>query len=210
MNRPFFDRRSHARSAHPESDVFEIRRPAAPVGDRGGVIHFPEARVPAMPYAGSPIACEVLATMALDHALAGEHLLARRAAEDALLVIESLTSVPEQGATAACAALTTGEAFLLLDDAHRSKGCFEIAARSFDGRGDLARAAQARVGLAKALLTLRDPTARAVLEDAGEIFEDLGDQESVLAIDFALRQAHADFEESPRSFHARASTTLAG
>ena len=159
-----------------------------------------------MPDSASPTTCELLATMALDHAIDGDQLLARRAAEDSMLMIESLASGARRAdrVTAARAALTTGEALLLLHEAHRAKDCFEIARRFFDVERDLPRAAQARVGLAKALLALHDPSARAVLEDAGEIFEDIGNDEAVLAIDFALRQAQVDFEESPRSFHARA------
>ena len=166
----------------------------------------PGAHVLAMPYAAAPATCELLATMALDHAMDGEQLLARRAAEDSMLMIESLAKSARSSdrATAARAALTTGEALLLLHEVHRAKDCFEIATRSFDVERDLPNAAQARVGLAKALLALHDPSARAVLEDAGEIFEDIGDAQAVLAIDFALRQAQVDFEESPRSFHARA------
>lgn len=120
-------------------------------------------------------------------------------------MIESLANGARHAeqATAARAALTTGEALLMLHEAHRAKGCFAIATRFFDTERDLPRAARARVGLAKALLALHDPSARPVLEDAGEIFEDIGDDQAVLAIDFALRQAQADFEESPRSFHAR-------
>lgn len=195
MNKP-----AHLRDrSHPESDIFEIRRPAP-------VIEFP------MPYAAGASTCELLATMALDHAVAAErsmsgsvdHTLARRAAEDALLAIEALASSRRESDRrgAARAALTTGHAFLLLHEAHRAKAAFETAALVFDLASDRARAAEARVGLAKALLALHDPSARAVLEDAGELFEDLGDEAAVRAIDLALRQAEAEFQESPRSFHA--------
>jgi hypothetical protein len=142
--------------------------------------------------------------MAHEHATAGEQHLARRACDDAMLMIEQLADSRRASdrALAASAAMSTGEALLLLHEAHRARDCFEIAMRFFDEAGnDLARAAKARVGLAKALLALHDPSARTVLEDAGELFEDLGDEKSVLAIDFALRQAEAEFEESPRSFH---------
>jgi hypothetical protein len=201
VNEPFFGRRSSgARLDRRRSDVFEIRRPAAGV-------ELPREPVLAMPYAASSVTCELLAAMALEHVMNDEPSLARRAAEDALLMIESLASSPRPSdrVTGAEAGLKAGEAFLLLHEAHRAKGCFDIAIRSFDAERDLPHAAQARVGLAKALLALRDPSARAVLEDAGEIFEDLGDEEAVFAIDFVLRQAQADFDESPRSFHARAS-----
>lgn len=178
------------RSSYPQSDIHEIARPATVIG------------LPTR--AAFPTTCELLAKMALEHATGGEQALARRAAEDALLMIESLSDGRRQSdrAMAANAALTTGNALLLLHEAHRAKTCFEIATRFFDGERDLARAAEARVGIAKALLALHDPAARAVLEDAGELFEDIGDQRAARAIDFALRQAEADFEESPRSFHA--------
>jgi len=41
-------------------------------------------------------------------------------------------------------------------------------------------------------------------DEAGELFEELGDDAAVKSIDLALREADADFEESPASFHARA------
>lgn len=190
MNRSL-DRRSHARSAHAESDIVEIRRPAE-------VVAFPKSDV-----RPPPLGCDLLATIALDHARANEHVLARRAAEDALAKLESLASDRARRATAARAALLVGEAYLLVHDAHRAKSCFELAMRIADVEGDLAHAAQARVGLGKALLALHDPSARALLEDAGDIFEDIGDDKAALAIDVALRHAQAEFEESPRSFHAR-------
>jgi hypothetical protein len=47
-----------------------------------------------------------------------------------------------------------------------------------------------------------EPAARGILEDAGDLFEDLGDEPTVRAIDLTLREVQNDFEESPRSFHA--------
>jgi len=91
----------------------------------------------------------------------------------------------------------------MLHEAHRAKERLEIAVECFDGIGAQAESAKARFVLAKALLLLRDPSSRAVFEDAGTIFEELGDEDSVLAIDRCLREAEADFEdESPRSFCA--------
>lgn len=162
-----------------------------------------------MPFAGfpsSPAVGEALSRMALEHLKQGEPVLARRAAEDSLLVIEQLAEGRRESdrATAASAALISGDAFLQLHEAHRAKSCFEFAARQFDRMNDVARAAEARVGLAKALLTLRDPSARAILEDAGELFEELGEDTRAREIDLQLRQAQAELEcESPRSFHAR-------
>lgn len=175
-----------------ESDIREIRRPVD------------VSPMPAMPYAGWPATCDLLAKMAHAHATAGEQALARRACEDAMLMIEQLTAsrTSRDHELAANAAEAVGEAFMLLSEAHRAKDCFEIAAHHFDDTGNVARAAKARVGLAKALLALHDPSGRAVLEDAGEMFEELGDERNAIAIDLALRQADADFEASPRSFHS--------
>jgi hypothetical protein len=185
------------------SDIFEIRH--------SGDGLDPIVSVPAMPMTAWPETCEALASLALEHATAGDHVLAGRAARDAMLMLDSLLGEPTMRQdrshglyVAAGAALTTGEALLLLREAHRAKACFTTAARIFDGLQDLRKAADARVALAKALLVLHDPSARAVLEDAGELYEELDDQEAVRAIDFALRQANAEFAESPRSFHATA------
>ena len=199
MNKPAFLGRPA--SAHPTSDIHEIRRP-------GQVV---DLAVPAMPFNGFPSTCESLARMAIDHLKQGEQVLARRAAEDSLLMIEQLAEGRRESdrATAAKAALLAGDAFLQLHEAHRAKNCFELAARHFDRTNDLAHAAEARVGLAKALLTLRDPSARAILEDAGELFEDLGEDTRAREIDLQLRQAQAELEcESPRSFHASSVTQL--
>lgn len=103
---------------------------------------------------------------------------------------------------AADAALTKGEALLVLGESHRAKACFEMAVRFFDEAQDLRRAARARLGLAKVLFVLEDPANRAVLEDAGELYEEIGDEETARVIDRELRRIQADFEESPRSFHA--------
>ena len=155
------------------------------------------------PSAPSAASARALARAALEHASAGAHVLARRAADNAMRAIEHVEQ-PELGQERAHAALMTGEALLLLYEAHRASTCFEIAARSFDREGDLLHAAKARHGLAKALLAVDDPSARAILEDAGELYEEIGDDRAMLAIDLALRQAQAAFEESPRSFHAPA------
>jgi hypothetical protein len=187
-----------------ESDIREIRQDAdvipLPLGER------PTASL--MPYAASAMTCRLLAKMALDHARAAEHALGRSAGEDALLLIETLAEggQGDRGA-AAHASMATGEAFTLLHEIHRARDCFEIAVRLFDGARDIAHAARARVALADALLALHDASARAVLEDAGELYEDIGDESSARAIDMALRQAQAELEESPRSFHVRAAAS---
>jgi len=194
VNKPASLRPSSASPSALASDIREIRRPAE--------VH--DLAVPSMPFPTTT--CESLSRMALDHAQAGEQSLARRAAEDSGLMIEALAEGRRESdrATAAKAALMTGEAFLLIHEAHRARDCFEIAANHFDRAEDSRRnAAEARVGLAKALMALRDPSARAILEDAGELFEELGDHRRAREIDVALRQAQAEYEcESPRSFHA--------
>jgi hypothetical protein len=68
---------------------------------------------------------------------------------------------------------------------------------------DAAAIARASLDLGEALLVLGDPTCRELLEDAGTLFEDLGDEAAVLCVDALLRTAQASIEESPRSFQAR-------
>lgn len=69
---------------------------------------------------------------------------------------------------------------------------------------DLA-SARARLALGQALLAAGEPAAREILEDAGTCFEELGDEASMIEVDAALRDAAESIEESPRSFHRRAS-----
>jgi hypothetical protein len=71
--------------------------------------------------------------------------------------------------------------------------------------GDLASAAHAQLALGQALLAAGEPAGREVLEDAGTWFEELGDEASMQVVDLALRDAAESIEESPRSFHRRAS-----
>ncbi len=63
--------------------------------------------------------------------------------------------------------------------------------------------ARASLDLGEALVLLGDPTCRELLEDAGTLFEDMGDEEAVLRVDRLLRTAEATIEESPRSFQTR-------
>jgi len=69
-------------------------------------------------------------------------------------------------------------------------------------RGTIARAS---LDLGAALIALGDPTCRELLEDAGTLFEDIGDEDAVLRVDAMLRTAQATIEESPRSFQMRPS-----
>lgn len=152
----------------------------------------------------SPSAVHVLAEIALEQLAAGHHEAARRVTEDALGLLR--TTAGRDRIAAARASLLVGNALLGLHEAHRAKAEFEEAAASFDEVEptpvSLRSGAQARVGLARALFMLGDPSARAVLEDAGTIFEEIGDDEAVIAIDRELREMQATLEESPRSFHS--------
>ena len=49
----------------------------------------------------------------------------------------------------------------------------------------------------------RTPVARAVLEDAGSVLEDLGDHETARAVDLELRGLEADFADAPVSLRPR-------
>lgn len=152
----------------------------------------------------SPSAVHVLAELALEQIAAGHHEAARRVTEDALGLLR--TAAGRDRIAAARASLVVGDALLGLHEAHRAKAAFSEAAAAFDDAEptpeSLSSAAQARLGLARALVMLGDPSARAVLEDAGTIFEELGDDEAVRAIDRELREIQAAVEESPRSFHS--------
>jgi hypothetical protein len=78
----------------------------------------------------------------------------------------------------------------------------ESAVLMHEAKGDRVGAARARFALGRALLAAQDPAGREILEDAGTCFEELGDEESMIAVDLALRDPAYVFEESPRSFQA--------
>lgn len=101
---------------------------------------------------------------------------------------------------AAHAAIALGEALLVAHDAHRAKTRFADALRVLEAEADLPGSARAMLGLARALQMLGDTAARAALEDAGLLYEDLGDDATARAIDRDLRALEAEIEESPRSF----------
>lgn len=101
---------------------------------------------------------------------------------------------------AAHALLTKGEALLATHDAHRAKARFQDALATFEAEDDRPGTARALLGLARALHMLGDAAARAALEDAGLLYEDLGDDTTARAIDRELRALEAEIEESPRSF----------
>lgn len=149
----------------------------------------------ARPRRGYGMTASTIAELACERALASDPTSARELAEDAAqMIAEGGDDVlPE-------AHEVLGRALLLLSEAHRAKDSFASAVRGFDDAKDVRRGAAARESLAAALAALGDPSARIVLEDAGDLYEDLGDLEAQARVDRALREADAVFASSPRSF----------
>lgn len=87
-----------------------------------------------------------------------------------------------------------------LDAARRAA---DEALRAFGDASDARVIAQASLDLGEALVLLGDPTSREILEDAGTLLEDVGDEDGIRRVDVLLRAAQATIEESPRSFQAR-------
>lgn len=87
-----------------------------------------------------------------------------------------------------------------LDAARRAA---DEALSAFGDATDAQAIANASVDLGETLVVLGDPTCRELLEDAGTLFEDLGDEGGIRRVDALLRAAQATIEESPRSFQAR-------
>lgn len=120
---------------------------------------------------------------------------------------------PESGYPACAAPLRTDRilgAIARMAAEYARKGNLDAARQAADealaGFGDATDAsaiARASVDLGEALVILGDPTCREILEDAGTLFEDLGDDEGIARVDQLLRAAQATIEESPRSFQAR-------
>lgn len=79
----------------------------------------------------------------------------------------------------------------------------ERALREAQAVGDRRAEARARRALGEALVAEGDPAGREELEDAGTLFEELGDEAAVLGIDAALREIDRRSEVSPRSFAGR-------
>jgi hypothetical protein len=185
------DRVEEEASVRAESYIAELRRPRA-------VVVLP-TRPPA-----TLANCEALSQNAFELASAGEADRARRAAGDALAIASALRHgvAATMRANVARAMLVNGAASLLLSEMHRAAESFELAKAFYDVLLDLRGAARARFGLARALRELHDPRARAVFEDAGEIFEALDDRTTVREIDRLLREMQAEIDESPRSFHS--------
>lgn len=151
-----------------------------------------------MPSGGWHRLVGALVEMSVHHVVLSQWSEARSAAMDALLLLDML----EENRGWADLSLTLGDVLLSLSEAHRARERFEAAAGFFDEQGDLEAAARAKVGLARAMTMLRDPVGRAVLEDAGTLFEEIGDEEAVRLIDVELRELTAGLEESQASFQA--------
>lgn len=188
--------RSRARLDDLTSEIVELRRaiPSTPPP----VLDDEECVPSTMPTGGWARLATVLAEMAVHHVVVRELEAARRAATDALLLVDMI----DEDVVRAELSLSLGEVLVEVFEAHRARERFEAAIVIFDQRRDLGAAARARVGLARAMSSLRQPVARALLEDAGTAFEDLGDDDAVRAIDVELRELAADFDESPASFQA--------
>lgn len=79
----------------------------------------------------------------------------------------------------------------------------EATIRACDEAGDRRGAAEARLALGSMMLEeAADPRARTLLEDAGVLFEELGDETRASLAMARLEEALAVIEESPRSFSA--------
>ena len=120
---------------------------------------------------------------------------------DLLLVRDS--SFDLSSPAVALATLTEAERLLERGELERAGERFELARRAFEALEDATGLANALFGLGKVLLGLEDPVCREVLEDAGTLAEDLGDERRVLDIEKLLRAAERAFEESPLSYVAR-------
>lgn len=187
---------SRARLHQLSSEIVEIQRalPSRPPEEDDDVA------VPStIPSGGWARMARILVEIAVHHVVVRDVEAARRAADDALLLIDLMAAEPVQQAELS---LSLGEVLLEVHASERARERFEVAVAVFDQRRDRASAARARVGLSRAMASLGDPVARAVLEDAGTAFEELGDDDAVRAIDVELRAVTASFDESPASFQA--------
>ncbi len=141
-------------------------------------------------------AARVLAELAIERAARGDAQIARQSVEDATVLLDAA----DEPVARARISLSLGEALLLLHEAHRAKARFAQALHVLEAEEDLAGSARALLGLGRALHMLGDAAARNAFEDAGLLYEDLGDEATVRAIDRELRALEAEIEESPRSF----------
>jgi tetratricopeptide (TPR) repeat protein len=145
----------------------------------------------------SPRIIETLAETAASHVASGDRDEALRTIADAVDLLEDVRDRSQ----ATRSLVIIGESLVQLGLYERAEHRLEEAVALADRASDTHLGARARLALGKVWLGLDDPSCRGILEDAGEMFEELGDVESVLAIDKLLRVAAHSFEESPRSFH---------
>ena len=154
-----------------------------------------EEAVPStMPTGGWSKMARVLVEMAVHQVVVGELEEARRSANDALLLVDLV----DEPRTHAELSLALGDVLVEVSEAARAQVRFEAAIAIFERQHDVRGAARARLSLARAMAALRDPTACAILEDAGTVFEDLGEEDVVSAIDLELREVSAEL--APVSF----------
>ncbi len=185
--------RTGPESAATESGVVE--KPTRPVDEA-----FDDTAPATMPTGGWARLGPALAEMAREHARQGDVDGALRAADDALALLPWLET-----ARATCLVRKLlGETFVALGRRAEASEHFEAAIRLFDARGDRRGAADARYLLGCALLAREDPDprSRTLLEDAGLLFEELGDDVAARLVEAKLAEADDRIEESPRSFSA--------
>jgi hypothetical protein len=151
----------------PQDDVLARPSPPSFASDANGELEATDrpTSIPTVPRAAWPVTCELLARMALDSASRGDSELARRAAADAHVMVAALAASGSRAcrSIAADAALTLGDALLILEDAVRAESCFESAARFYDTTRDRSRASAARIGLARAFTAMTAPAAKTPL-----------------------------------------------
>ncbi len=115
-------------------------------------------------------------------------------------------AIPLNLLNAARTALDEGEALLASGALEQARGYFQFARGAFERVDDRSGNARALLGLGRVLLGLEEPSSREALEDAGTVFEDLGDDEGMRHVEQLLRAAESSVErESPRSFHSAGS-----
>jgi hypothetical protein len=152
-----------------------------------------------------PFIVLALVRSAADQLRTGDRREALRMAGDALDILGRVKARAELEP----GLVTLGELLVDLGVSPRALSPLEEALVLADLRADAAAGARARLALGRAQLDLGDAACRKTLEDAGEMFEELGDAASAQRVEALLRAAEACIvEESPRSFHATSISSL--